>query len=616
MLGYGPSFREALHESIGPVSSRPAPKSRWRLGPAIGCGLGLLILATGGRAATFTVGSVGGCTHAGLQAALDAAAANGSGYDEIRLSQDQVGNFSIVAHSVGIVGGFSDCADTTPSGGTIVSGPGSGRVLDIAGGTSSFRTVELLHLEITGGHAAYGGGLWIGLKALVYLEDTAVSGNVATESGGGIGIQGDGGAVLTLDQGSSVMSNSAANVATGKGGGIYCYESVPSSGVIGLLDAFIYDNEAGTDGGGLYLSGCDLTSYSGGALRGIVGNRASRGGGVYAKSGAQLRFYGDTQHPATLDGNTVSPSGVPGYPYGSAVRIEGAGTQLELHNSWVVGNLGADAIGARDAAAVVIDRTLGADCHDRDRCSRLANNSVGVLAIFDTSLTLRETYVEENTDGGSAGQGGLVILYAGSRPVEIEGNVFARSQLSGTRPRIISAASGQIRIAYSTFIDNLTNATGWTQYVLGLDVAAGSSHDLTFVGNLVAETAGVLVDTYDSPAMWDQYNERFDCLVVHDSASLPPGATAVQVWTDPNLFFANRAGHDYHLSAGSPAIDFCDTLYYTPELEIDHQARGFDDPSLADLLGPYDLGADERQPDFLYDTFETGDVQRWSASSP
>ena len=37
--------------------------------------------------------------------------------------------------------------------------------------------------------------------------------------------------------------------------------------------------EAGVDGGGLYLSGCDLNSYSGGALRGVVGNRAGRRGG-------------------------------------------------------------------------------------------------------------------------------------------------------------------------------------------------------------------------------------------------------------------------------------------------------------------------------------------------
>ncbi len=611
MLDSGPSFRQLLGPSSRPLSGPSMTQTLPRFGLAIGWSLGLLILATTARAATFTVGTFGGCTHAGLQAALDAAAANGPGYDEIRLSQDQVGSFSIAAHSVGIVGGYSDCADTTPSGATIVSAIGLGRVLDISGGSSSFRTVDLVHLEITGGWAAYGAGIQIGGTAYVLLEDTAVSGNVATESGGGIFVQGHYGAVLTLDQGSSVMSNSASNAATGKGGGIYCFEDVAATAAIGLLDAFIYDNEAGVDGGGLYLSGCDLSSYSGGALRGIVANRAGRGGGVYAKGGALVRLYGDSEHPATLDSNTATAFGSPGYPYGSAVRIEGAGTRLELHDSWVIGNDGADAIGARDADSVVIDRTLGADCHDPLRCSRIANNSYGIQ-IFNTSLTLRETLLEENGPDGP-----VVYLNAGSRPVEIEGSVFARNYFTSTRPRIITVASGQTRIAYSTFVDNLTDATGWTQYVLGLEPADGT-RDITFVGNLVAETAGVLVDTYDSPAMWDQYNELFDCLIVHEGASLPPVSTGTQVLPGSTPYFVDRVGHDYHLSAGTAPIDVCDTLNYSPGLDMDRQLRGFDDPARPNWYGSYDLGADERVPASLLfaDSFETGDTGRWSAVVP
>lgn len=610
MLDSGPSLRTSFGRYSGPMPCLSPKQAPSHLLPAIGWSLGLLILATTAGAATFTVGTFGGCTHAGLQAALDAAAANGSGYDEIRLSEDQVGSFAIDGHSVSIVGGYSDCADTSPSGGTVVSAGGLGRVLDIAGSVSSFRAIDLAHLEITGGNTMYGAGLYIHLKALVTLEDTVVSGNVATRSGGGIYIRAEDGAVLTLDQGSAVMSNSAPNAAYGNGGGIYC-STLVASAVIGLLDGFIYDNEAANDGGGLYLWGCGLTSYSGGALRGIVGNRAGRGGGVFANSGALLRFYGGSQHPATLDSNTATAFGSPGYPYGSAVRIEGTGTRLELHDSWVTGNGGADAIGAMDADSVVIDRTLGADCHDPVRCSLIAGNLYG-LQIFNTGLTLRETYLEENGPDGP-----VVYLSAGSRQIEIEGAVFARNAFTSTRPRILTVASGAIRIAYSTFVDNLTDATGWTQYVLGLEPAPGT-RDLTFVGNLVAETAGVLVDTYDSPAMWNQYNELFDCLIVHEGASLPPVSTATQVLPGSSPYFVDRPGHDYHLSAGSAPIDICDTLNFAPGLDIDHQTRGYEDVTLPNWYGPYDLGADERVPASLLfaDGFETGNTSRWSAITP
>mgnify|MGYP003445943209 FL=1 len=199
-----------------------------------------------------------------------------------------------------------------------------------------------------------------------------------------------------------------------------------------------------------------------------------------------------------------------------------------------------------------------------------------------------------------------------------EGSVFARNNLPSVgRPRVITLRSGQTRIAYSTFADNLTDATGWTQYVLGLEPVDGS-RDLTFVGNLVAETAGELVDIYDDSTMWDVWNELFDCLIVHEGASLPPVSTGTQILPGSSPYFVDRAGHDYHLSAGSAPIDVCDTLHFAPGLDIDHQTRGYEDATLPNWYGPYDLGADERVPASLLfaDGFETGDSSRWSATTP
>ena len=103
------------------------------------------------------------------------------------------------------------------------------------------------------------------------------------------------------------------------------------------------------------------------------------------KAGSLLRFYGSSQHPALISGNTATPVALPDYPYGSAVLIEGAGTRLELHDSWVTDNQGGYTIGAKDADAVVIDRTLGANCHD----------PVGARAL---RATKRDRYQEHQPD--------------------------------------------------------------------------------------------------------------------------------------------------------------------------------------------------------------------------
>ena len=458
----------------------------------------------------------------------------------------------------------------------------------------------------------YGAGLYIHLKALVTLEDTVVSGNVATRSGGGIYIRAEDGAVLTLDQGSAVMSNSAPNAAYGNGGGIYCSTLVPSS-VIGLLDGFIYDNEAANDGGGLYLWGCGLTSYSGGALRGIVGNRAGRGGGVFANSGALLRFYGGSQHPATLDSNSSTAAYPdPGWPYGSGARIEGAGTRLELHDSWVPATRAATRHRGhrrrqradRPHVRRRLSRSGALLAHRRQLCG---------LQIFNTSLTLRETFSRRTAPW----PGGL--LERREPAGRDRGRRLRPEHPHGTRaPAGHHRRSGPTRIAYSTFVDNLTDATGWTQYVLGLE-PAGGSRDLTFVGNLVAETAGVLVDTYDDSGDVGQLQralrlpDRARGGVVASRLHRHPGPARVRVPTS-----STAPGHDYHLSAGSAPIDICDTLHFAPGLDIDHQTRGYEDATLPNWYGPYDLGADERVPASLLfaDGFETGNTSRWSATTP
>ena len=84
-------------------------------------GLFCLLSAGNAGAETFRVGIGTGCTHLTVEAAVAAAAANGSGFDEIYIAYatQTLGSFvEVDSHSVALVGGFSSCTAVSPTGQT------------------------------------------------------------------------------------------------------------------------------------------------------------------------------------------------------------------------------------------------------------------------------------------------------------------------------------------------------------------------------------------------------------------------------------------------------------------------------------------------------------------
>jgi len=71
------------------------------------------------------------------------------------------------------------------------------------------------------------------------------------------------------------------------------------------------------------------------------------------------------------------------------------------------------------------------------------------------------------------------------------------------------------------------------------------------------------------------------CLLVHEAAALPAGATEVTVG-DP--LFTNAAGSDYRLTLASP-VDYCETLAATPPFDIDLDTRPCEWPDKTALYG-------------------------------
>ena len=122
----------------------------------------------------------------------------------------------------------------------------------------------------------------------------------------------------------------------------------------------------------------------------------------------------------------------------------------------------------------------------------------------------------------------------------------------------------------------------------------GKPDSLTVLSSIFHEADGTVVQVSGEGAT------RFECLLVHDRAGLPR-SNSIRL-DDP--MFIDRAADNYHLSAASPAIDFCDNRA-GEEFDINQQQRGIDSKIHTDFLGIYDLGADEFNDFIFADSFES-----------
>ena len=571
------------------------------LSPCAGI-LVMLILAAsapGVSAATFTVGADVACDYSDLNIALLATIINGPGPDLIRVATNQTyaGEFLIDNQSVSIVGGYSNCSDTTATGRTVISRAFDERAFRISGTTNGVRTIELVNLDIRfdGAISAvldYGGTIHITGGHLVYLQNTNVDGGTAAR-GGGIWVDNS---ILILIDGSSVVFNHA----TIEGGGIAC---TGSSATVALTSATIANNNADF-GGGLHLSdGCTLNDFSGGGLEGVILNTADvNGGGIWAGGGAKVNLIGASAHPALVNDNDAQR--------GAGIFVTGTGTLLGITDSHVTANdatLFGGGIFAESSAQATMERTLGADCHDPDDCSKLGSNtaagSSGGAALYIDSganVKIRQTKITGNVATDFLGP---VIYIGGAGQLRLEGDI-----LTGNRGNevVLLDDSAFFQAAYISASGN--------------NVPPGSGGTPAFYANVTSTTTAAIYSSiiYNATYGGAVYgggaigaSHTWDCLIVHSSLGLDSGSFIAVA--DPR--FVNPGIGNYHLRPDSPAIDSCDTFNFTPvDNDIDDETRGWDDPASTNILGFFDRGADEyRAPAGLIfaDGFESGNTTAW-----
>ncbi len=513
-----------------------------------------------------------------VQAAVDAAAPG----DEIRVAagtytdvsarpRNDVTTAGVViqqvylSKTVTIRGGYTTSDWATPypiTQPTLLDAQNQGRVLYITGNVSP--TLE--GLRITGGNAAgLGGGWWYGLA----------------DGGGGVYVIT---ATATLNN-IQVFSNTAS-----VGGGLYLHDS----------DAMLSSNTIISNtawwGGGLFLYSSNAT-LSGNL---VTSNTAKWGGGLSL-----------VLSPAILNGNTISSnvaddSGGGVYLYLSDAMLSsntitsntagggGGGLYLDSSNATLNGNTiisnttggGGGGLYQTGGAPTLIGNTI---------VSNSASDNGGGLYLNSSNATLSGNTITSNTTG--SGGGGL--YQTGGAPTLI-GNTIVSNAASGNGGGLFFF-DDEAKLTNNVIADNWAGSSGGGLYVVGsgphllhTTIARNTGGDGSgvYVGSggviltntiLVSQTVGITTQ-YGTATMvatlWDGNTQNWGGAGI---ISHTLDYTGVPAFVDPD------AG-DYHIGAGSAAIDRGVRTDVTTDMDGDPRPAGFG----------FDLGADERPGAFLF----------------
>ena len=580
-----------------------------------------------GNAATFRVGAGGGCTHATIQAAIDAAADTPE-TDAIRVTRslDYHGQaLEIEDQNLVLDGAFSTCAtEFSDDQRATLNGDGDHSVLKIRGNGD----VVLSHLTITGGHEplfdyGYGGGIQIsGGPHMVSLDHVLVTGNEAGH-GGGISVRnevsGDPNQVqLVLGDDTVISFNDAdfAPVAGSliQGGGIYCFES--SIKMIGGGSTSINSNTARMDGGGIGAVECDLTIAphgTFGSFNGLVLNEAGRDGGglaIEGFSGGGTKLYGtDPNRPVYVSGNFAGREGG-GFKVNTDAVVRGWDLIVDGNRSHGEGGAvsvfgGDGALSSFEMFGSLEEAPAGAvNCAAAQHCNRIVDN----IAADESGVPQAAAALRVRANGGFDVYTTAFAEIHGTRVEHNSGlslvlNSVPCDEGDQSRGRVsIDGASITGNVVSQELMNNVN-----TYSVLGFCDASLAIKASTLAGNTIggAEVIRSREDVFIARSVIWQPGKRMleitagdlEAGSIHhvlgsDLIGIPPSTTNFSA--DPR--FIDPDDGDFHLHASSPGIDYAPASSNPPDSEGDDLSRVVNLALVPDLdgFGPQDLGAYER----------------------
>jgi hypothetical protein len=562
-----------------------------------------LLNATPAKTVTFTVGAGTACSHGTIQAAIDAAAANGADtLDTVRIAPiGSVGQALVItSQRLRLHGGYADCAPASlPSDvPTLIDGNGNGGlpVLRISNPGAVRRTVSIQNLEIMRGivPSGDGGGIHASGNMQLEMQGILIRDNRAAR-GGGIYARGD-----AADRNMEItlygygapprFSKIEANQAD-LGGGVY----VDAHAQLRLELAQISNNFA-IDGGGVFFATDSSGQFFGNVTtepHGIFGNSASRdGGGLYVSGRANLYYssfltdavFTIQDNIAGRDGGGIYASGAGAFLYlGGVLRGNRAGTQSTGRGGGAFVAAGANMI-FRGADAFEPNPIA---CPSSADCALISNNIAGSPTLpgqggglFAAAGGRISTQIAAFRDN-SASEGAAAMASGAGSSLNIASTLLTRNASAGSSAGAVLAATdtAELRILSSTLSGNPSNNS----------LLARSNSRVDVVASILYDFQPVIVTTGGS-------SNTLSTLCVFAHENFDPGGD-VRV-SDPG--FSNATGGDYSLRLDSAAVDACNGVDAFPR-DSRNQPRGVDLLEVIDVDGVFDAGAIERQrPDAVF----------------
>ncbi|VAW38407.1 hypothetical protein MNBD_GAMMA01-1346 [hydrothermal vent metagenome] len=516
---------------------------------------------------------------------------------EIRIARNDTYNENLVINdnSVSLRGGYANCTDAAnniPSEGnlgsiwTVVGGVAGSKqpVIKILGNTQR-NTIILERLLLGLGEGATnefpGGGISIyQADAQISLEDVRIWFNEGILRGGGVAII-EGDTDITANN-LELFFNKAQS-----GGGIYCDGSEAS---LTLHFSSIGGNDANgiTGGGGISLhNGCSLLMYSGG----ITGNTSAKhGGGMAISSGSIVTLFGheicslsgacfgSNTASMRLLANKVSRGG------GGGAYVVGINTMLSIYAGMVTSNE------ALSGAGGAIDVTGGATfttgrlskaCWNQEHCNYYAENTAfvfgqgGAIRCHSATMSITNTVLTDNrADLGTAVNMFNCTTDIRSSLIYQNGDYGTNGDWNDKYVIYNSGSAGSLDIHHTTIADNKSLEAVLGSFGGDTNIVASIIHDSS-TGSVLGGSTATEVNV--------------ECSMLHEDESVT--LKAFTIVDDPE--FIDRANNNYHINAQtSPAVDYCYTNTGNYR-DMDFEERGWDDTSVTNLHGPYDIGADE-----------------------
>jgi hypothetical protein len=381
-----------------------------------GLGGGAALLLTGLLTAAPAQAAAGGpvpCSPDALRAAITAANAAGGGTINLAAgctyaltSADNGENgLPVVTTRIGVNG----------NGATIAGNNTSFRIWEVDGPAGN---LSLQNVTITGGSADIGGGIE-NAGGTVTLNHSQVTGNTATQAGGGI-------ASATFDPASvaRLTLNNSAVTGNSQTAGPMAESSLGGGGIVNILGTVTLNSSQvdrntaqGFVGGGIasgdYINFSGTTSFLTLNNSQVNGNTAPNAGG----GGIQNLLGTATLNSSRVDGNTALNGGGISSGPGNGGQPLPATSQLILNKSEVNGNTAIAPVpqpgsqGGPPIAAGGIANGGNAQLNSTEVDNNTASHTSGAGIVNHATMTLNKSEVNGNTAAGSgviASGGGII----------------------------------------------------------------------------------------------------------------------------------------------------------------------------------------------------------------